>query len=222
MNAGLGTAIHQAWHITESLPRHGIKHVRVSRIHVHFIDTGVVATAQNLLPALSAIDGLVQAALAAGGPQRSLRCNKDNVGVARIDPDHADVLGVLKTHSGPGCAAIETLIYTVSVAYVSATDVLAGTDPNDVGLARVDRDAADGVGALGVEYGRPRRPCVFGFPHATAADSDIPITSVLGVNSDVGDAPGHERRPDVPQFQPCERFLVKTRRNVRVVLAGRE
>ena len=103
-----------------------------------FIDPRVVTSAESFLPALTAIDGLIESSLAAGRPQWSLRRNIDNAGVTRVDPDHADVFRVLEDHSSPGKARIETLIYTVAITDMAAAHVLTGANPNRVGSIGID------------------------------------------------------------------------------------
>ena len=56
-----------------------------------------------------------------------------------------------------GGAAVPTPVDAVAVAHVSAGDVLAGADPDDVGIGRVEGQTADRVRPLLVEEGRPRR-----------------------------------------------------------------
>jgi hypothetical protein len=58
----------------------GVEHVRIMRIQVHFVRARPLVDLQHLLPGLAAVGGLVDAAIAAAGPQRALRCDPDDVG----------------------------------------------------------------------------------------------------------------------------------------------
>jgi hypothetical protein len=54
-------------------------------------DAGVVVDMQHPPPVLPAVVRLVEPALAAGGPEWAFRGNVDDVAIARIDEDPADV-----------------------------------------------------------------------------------------------------------------------------------
>ena len=161
---------------------------------------------------------LVEAALAAFGPERALGRDVDDVGVARVDEDPADVLGLGEAHVRPGLAAVEALVDAVAETDVAAADVLARAHPDGLGIRRVEGDAADRIGRLGVEDGRPGRAGVLGLPDAARADRDVPGVPLLGMNGDVADAAGHDGRADVAEGEAGEELGGEARR--RRGLAG--
>ena len=84
----------------------GNNRVAVAWIDDEFVNAGVLVDRQDGVPRLAAIGGLVQAAVAARVPKWTLRCDEYRVGIVRVYPDLADVLGVLEAHVGPGLTAI--------------------------------------------------------------------------------------------------------------------
>src|SRR5262249_31639420 len=144
----------------------GDQDVRVARVYHHVGDAGVLADRQDVLPGLAAVGGLEQAAVAARPPERPLGGDVDDVRVARVEDDAGDVLRLLEAEVLPGLAAVVGAINAVAVADAALAVVLAGADPDDVGVLRVEDDAADRVRALVVEDRRPGGAGVGGLPDA--------------------------------------------------------
>src|SRR5262249_59115205 len=159
-------------------------------------DGGVVADIEDLLPELAAVGGLVETAVAAGRPERPLGGDIDNVAVARIDDDLADVLRPREADVLPRLAAIVGAVDAVAVADAALTIVLARADPDGVGVLRIEGDGADGVGALAIEDGVPGGAGVGGLPDAARGDGDVPGGAVLRVDGERRDATRRDRRPD--------------------------
>ena len=161
--------------------------------------------ARTLLPGLAAVGRLVEAALAAGGPERSLRGDVDDVRVARIDDDLGDVLGLLEAHVRPALAAVEAAVDAVAVADVAAADVLAGADPDDV-RGRSDRSSRSRSSTSPGRRRSASRSCrrwsVFQTP--PEPDRHVPGALVVGIDGDVGDAARHQRRSDAAQLEALE------------------
>src|SRR5262249_12278941 len=141
-----GTAIDQGPDVAAALVGGGDQDVGVARVHDHVGDAGVLADVEDLLPELCAVGGLVEPAGAAGGPEGLLGGDVDDVGVARVDDDLADVLGGGQADVAPGLAAVVGAVDAVAVADAALAVVLAGADPDDLGVPRVEGDGADGVG----------------------------------------------------------------------------
>src|SRR5207253_7121363 len=118
-------------------------------------DAGVFADVEDLLPELAAVGGLVEAAVATGRPERALRGDVDDIAVARIDDDLADVLGFGEADVLPRLAAVVGAVDAVAIADATLAVVLAAADPDGLGVFGVEGDGADGVGALAVEEGVP-------------------------------------------------------------------
>ena len=121
----LGTAADELPDGAPALIGRGIEHVGILRIHHHVGDAGVGADGQDGLPGLAAVGRLVEAAVAAGVPQRADRAHVDDVRVARIDEDVLDVLGVLEPHPRPRLAGVGRLVDAVAVADAALVVVLA-------------------------------------------------------------------------------------------------
>src|SRR5262249_52237830 len=133
--------------------------------------------------------------------QRPLGGDVDGAGVARVEEDLADVLGLLQADLVPGLAAVDGFVDAVAVADRALAVVLAGAYPDDVGVLRVQGDVADRVGALFVENGRPGGAGVLGLPDAAAGDRDIVVSAVGGVDGEADDAAGEEGRPEGAQLE---------------------
>src|ERR1700724_1369679 len=146
---------------------------RVARIHAQVGAPGVVADGEHPLPGLAAVGGLVDAAVAAGRPQRPLGGDVDDVGVARIDHDAGDVLRALEAEVLPVPAAVGRPVDAVAVGDAALAVVLAGADPDDQRVVGVDGDAADRVGALAVEDRLEGGAGVDGLPHAARGGGGV-------------------------------------------------
>ena len=98
---GLGTAVDERPGVPPALVGRRQDGVGVGGVEPDLGDPGVVGDVEDPLPGGAAVDRAIEAAIAAGAPQRTLRRHPDNVGVARVDDDVADVLRLLEAHPGP-------------------------------------------------------------------------------------------------------------------------
>ena len=173
VDGALRAAVDQRPDVPAALVGGGEQHVGVARIEDDVGDAGVLADGQHLLPGLAAVGGLVQAAVAARPPERSLGGDVDDVGVARVDDDLADVLGLLQAHVLPDLAAVVGAVDAVAVADAALAVVLAGADPDDVRVLRDRGRRADRIRAFVVEDRRPGGAGVGGLPDAARGDGDV-------------------------------------------------
>ena len=118
--------------------------VRVLRVEHDVADARVRADRQDRRPRRAAVGRLVQAALAARRPERALRGDVDDVRVARIDQDLADVLRGLQAHALPRLAGVGRLVDAVTEMGAALAVVFARAEPEDVRVLRIDGDAAQG------------------------------------------------------------------------------
>jgi hypothetical protein len=118
-----------------------------------------------------------------------------------VDEDLADVLGGLEPHVLPALAPVLALVDAVAVADAALRVVLAGAHPHHVRVVRVDRHAADRVGALAVEDGRPGGAGVLRLPHAAGGGRQEPPPVVRGVDGDVDDPAGRHGGADAAQLE---------------------
>src|SRR5262249_6007890 len=154
----------------------------VARVHNDVGHAGVLADRQHRLPGLTAVGGLVQPAVAARRPQGPLRRDVDDVGVARVHEDLGDVLRLHQPDALPGGAGVGALVDAVPVADAALRLVLAGAEPDDVGIVGVDGDAAERVGAAVVEDGAHGQAAVGRLPQAAGGGGDVPDAPVARVH----------------------------------------
>src|SRR5581483_6944156 len=83
--------------------------------------------------------------------------------------------------------------------------VLAGADPDDVRVLRVEGDGADGVRAFVVEDRRPGGAAVGRLPDAAGGRGDVVVAEVFRVDGEGDDAARGEGRADRAQLQAAER-----------------
>ncbi len=191
----LGPAVDERPDVAAALVGSGVEHVGVARVDGDVVDAGVLADRQHGLPGLPRVGGLVQPAVAARRPERPHRRHVDHLGIARIDDDAADVHRILEAQVLPRLAAVDGAVDPVAVGDAALAVVLAGADPDHVGVVRVDGDAADRERALGVEDRRPGRPAVLRLPHP-ADGGQVPRGGVVGPHGDVDNPAGRHRRTD--------------------------
>ncbi len=147
--------------MASTLVGRGIEHFRVAGIHMHFVEACVVRHMEHAAPVLAAVRRLVDAAVAAGTPNRAIGSHPHDVGVAGVHGNHADVLRILEAHVGPGMAAVLRAVDAIAVGYGALVVVLARADPNGIGVAGVQGHAANGVGTFAVKNGFKGQSVVF-------------------------------------------------------------
>ena len=128
---------------------------------------------EGLLPGLAAIGGHEDAAFLVGAGVVAERADVGDVGVEGIEGDAGDVVGVLEAEVAPGLAAVERFVDAVAEANAVAGVGLAGAEPDDVGVMRVDGDIADGDSGLVIEDGGPGGAGVGGFEEAAGRGGDV-------------------------------------------------
>ena len=103
----------------------------------------MLADFQNKLPVFAAVGGFVKSSLTTRRPEGTLGSNVDDVRIAGIDEYPGYVLGALQTHILPALAAIDRLVNAVAETDAPLALVLAGADPDYVGIVGIDTHAAD-------------------------------------------------------------------------------
>ncbi len=185
-------------HVAMPLPGARDDDVRIARIERDVVHAGPLLAGEDLGPRLTAVGGLEQSAVPALGPERALCGDVDDLGVARIDDDAPDVLGVLEAHVLPRAAGVLRLVDAVAPAHRALCVVLARAHPDHIGVLGVEHHRADGVRGLPVEDGRERGAGVVGLPHAARGGGDVP-GALVGVHRDVADAARGESGADAAQ-----------------------
>ncbi len=116
---------------------------------------------------------LVDPALGVRGPYVPQRRDVDDVVVARVDADAADLLRGVEPHVLPRLAGVGALPHAVAVGHVAADRRLAAADVHDVGIALAHRDRADRAAEESVAHRLGGVAAVRGFPDAAAGGAHV-------------------------------------------------
>ena len=182
--------------------------IMVARVHCHGRTTGrQVRALDDQRPGAAAIDRLVQAAVGAVRPQAARRADIDRVAVLGIDQHARDPLAVGQADPGPGLAAIDRFIDAIADRDRVAGPAFAGPDPHHFGIARVDRDIADRLHRLAVEYWAEAHPAIFGLPDPAGRGADKQGSLAIGfaARGERRDPARHLGRTDVADAKPGNR-----------------
>src|SRR5262249_28311889 len=105
-DAAAGSTAVEAPPFALTLIHRGVERVRIARIHREVDGAGVFVLIQDFVPRAAAVRGLEDAALGIRSPEMSGRRHVDDVGVAGVYDDAADVARVRQSHFLPGRAAV--------------------------------------------------------------------------------------------------------------------
>ena len=162
--AVLGAVQAAAWPAAREIPRlaahfpqRSIDGGRVGRIERHIDRAGVVVLVEDLLPRFSAIAGAKDPALAVGTEGVADGCDKDDVGILRIDDQRANLPRVGQANVRPVLAAIDRFIDAVPVSDVAAQSSFAGAYIDDAMIGWRDRNRSNRRCRLTVEDRLPGR-----------------------------------------------------------------
>jgi hypothetical protein len=205
----LGAAAYGLADVAPARVRRGVQHIGIVGVEDDVGDAGILADGQHRIPGSTTIGRLVQAALAARGEERALCGDIHHVGVTRVDLDGTNVLRPLQSHAPPRRAGVRGLVYAVAEVRAALAVVLAGAEPEHVGVAGVDDDAAEVVRAAFVEDRRERQAAVRRLPHATEGRCDVPGARVVRVDGNVGYAARHQPRAQCADLDARERFSIE-------------
>src|SRR5262249_3808209 len=115
-----------------SFPRGDKERLGIAGTDPHVDDAGPLIDGQDVFPRLSAVGGLVEAALPAWPVEPAQGPDVDDVRIGRMDGDAADLVTLLEAHVLPGLAAINRLVDAIAVGHRVARVVLTCADPDDV------------------------------------------------------------------------------------------
>ena len=178
--------------------------IRISRVEQHVIHPRIFTDIQNLFPGLAAIFRAVKPAVAARAPDGAFGCNEYQVGIARVNCDHADLTGFFQSHVFPGFAPVGGFIDPISVAECTLVVIFAGAGPDYVVVSRVHCQASDRIRSILVEDGLERIAVIGSFPDVSAGNSHEIFVMVVGIYGKVGNAARGKSRPDAAQFQAAD------------------
>ena len=205
VDAAFRTAANQLTDGAAALIGRRVQHIGILRIEREIVGAGVGADRQARLPRLAAVRGLEHAALAARREQRPLRGHVDDVRVARIDQQAADVLRRREAGTLPGRARVRRFVDPVAEVGAALTGVLTGREPDDVRVFRIDGHTTERERAPFFENRLEGDPAVRRLPQSAERAGDIPDAGILRVDLHVLNAAGRERGTDAAELQAFER-----------------
>ena len=196
-------AIHAAGGAAALVER-GEEDLRVRQRHRDVVGAGVLIAAEHEAPGLAAVDGLVDAAFAAGAEERAGGGDEDDVVVGGVDQHLADVHRRTEAHVREGLAAIGRLIDAFAPTGGLPVVRLTGADPDEVRVGLRDRDRADGEEALVLEQRRVERAVGRGLPDAAVGGAHVVDGGVRLIDREARDAARHRGGADRAEVQGVE------------------
>ena len=182
-------------------------HLVVRRIHDELRRAGVVIDEEHTLPGETAVNGLVDAALAAASPEAAERRDIDHFVIDGIDDHAGDQLRCRQAHVLKGLAAVGGLVDPVAPRLALTVVVLTRADPHRIRIVGRNGDVANRNGIIQiVEERLPCRPVVRGFPQPASRGCDVEDGGIRLEHCHVVDAPAHCGRSDVAEGQPGKRI----------------
>ena len=181
----VGSTAFEAVGRADDLPDGSEHHVGVIGVDGEVDGAGLVGLEEGLLPGLATVDGFEDATLIVVAGHVAEGGDPDDVGVARVYADAADLAGFDEADILPGAASVHRFVDTVAVGGIAADAAFAHAGVDDVGVGFGDGDGADGAGfELAVGDGFPVGSGVGGFEDAAA---DCAVVVGVGLSSDAGD-----------------------------------
>ena len=151
------------------LPGRREQHIGIARVELDVVGAGPVIDLEDAIPGFAAVGGLVDAAIAALSPERTLRSDVHDIGVARIDDDAADVFALFEAEVLPAAAAVNRLVDAIAIRDDALRVGFAGADPDRLGTLGVYGDGTDAERTLAVEYRCETRSTITDFQTPPAA-----------------------------------------------------
>ena len=190
-----------------------VQYVRIFRIHHNIGHARVFPLGQDEVPIVSTVFGAVQTPLATGRPKRTLRSDKDDIRIAWVDQDLANVFRFPEPFHLPSTARVVAHVNAIAETDVTSTVVFASANPDGRARRRVDRNAPNRIGFLAIKDRLKCRSGVTGFPNSPGSNSDVPSVWILLIYRNVADPPRHKRRPNTAELEsscqhPCIDRLV--------------
>ena len=182
VDRALRAAIDQGEDVTAALICSRIKDVSIRRIHGDINHARVFADSEHRLPGLAGIGRFIEAAVAAGSPERAFCRHIHHFAIAGINHNPSDVLGFFQPHILPGLAAVFRAVHAVAVSNAALAVALAGAHPYDGGVVGIECDPAHGVRAFPVENRSPGGAVIHRLPHSARGDAHEVLGVILGIH----------------------------------------
>ncbi len=184
----------------------GIQSSGIGRIHHQIDATGFTVELDDLFPRLAAVARAKQAASRAWCPQPAQGGDINVIGVARMDDDLADVVGVGQAGVAPGFPRVAGEEDAITPGHAVACVGLARADPDDLGIGGSDGDGTDGSVRRTIENRRPRPTVIARLPHTAGSRPDVLRGRSGFDDGQRRDPSAHGGGPDGPGDKARERF----------------
>ena len=215
IQAAAGTA---GWRIdiprrAPRLPQRGIDHVGVVGLERKIDRPGIVILAKNFLPTLAAIARTEHTALRVRPIGVTERGDIDEVRIARMHEDLADLLRIGQSRERPRLSGIGGFVYAVALRDIRTHVGLATADIDDPGIGRRNSERADRSNRLAIEDRLPGAAGIAGFPHAAVDRAEIEMIRLARHASDGKHAAAAERANVAPVQVLEQRRVERLRRS---------
>ena len=190
------------------LPHGRIELVRIHRIHLDVGGARRLIDIEKLFPGRAAVGGLVDAALLTVAPQGPQSRDIGDIRVGRMQGDTINAFGALKSHPGPGLAAVDGLVNAAADRGRVSGVSLAGADPDDIRAGLVDRHGADRSVVLIIEDRIPGQAAVRGLPDTTGGGPHIDRVGIRDYGVNGRDTAAGSGRADGPRLHASQEFGV--------------
>src|SRR3954464_7960699 len=145
-----------------------------------------------MLPGLSAVARVVDAAVLLWRSQSAERTDVDAVGVGGIYQDATDAAALRQPHVGPSLTAVGRLVHTIA-SHVDVTDPpgLAGSGPDRFRLRRSHGHCANRCRLLIIEDRIPFRAAIGCLEYSAGSGSDVVSVALTRCRREGGHAIAH-------------------------------
>ncbi len=177
--------------------------VGVGGVHAEAGAAGIGVDEQRAGPGLAAVGGLENTALLLRAGEAAGGAHVDDIGIGGVHDDAADAAGFVEAHMGPGLAGVGRLVDAVA-HHVAIADGpgFAGPGPDDVVIRARERERADGLHGLGIEYRDEAAAAIGRLPDAARRRAGIVNGGVAGDRHHGGDAvaDGRSQKAEAQSF----------------------
>src|SRR6185295_1449656 len=180
-------------------PQVSVNDFRVLRIEGERDRAGVLVFVENFLPRLAAVRRAKHAALFVRAVRMSESGDVDEIRIARIDEDRADLLCVAQSEMSPRLAAVSRFINAVAGGEIGPLESFATADVDCVRVRRCDCERADRTRWLIIKDRFPRVAVIVRLPNAAVVHSYIEDIRLAG-NAGSADRPAGAEWADHSPF----------------------
>ena len=207
IKSATGTAAGEGPRLTAHLIHRRIDDAGVLRIE-HYIDSArVLVFIENLLPGLSAVGGAKHAAFFIRSPGVAECSHQNDVRVARVNDQCADMARVFQSEVLPTLTTVGGFVDAVTIRDVAAQAGFAGSHVEDVVVSIGNSDGSDGRDILLVKSWCPGHATVGAFENPAGHGSKVISVRVAG-NSGYGEHATAAKGADLPPLHTANQGLI--------------